>query len=100
MSTPTPFSSPTIIISSKKAAIRNQSSEWSRQYGIKLKRPMRPIDKLLKEAGIKTMGDHFKEKTCFSCHKIANLEKMNEIELREYNISAMCKSCQDDFFKI
>ena len=93
----TPFQS--LICFTKNQALREQSPHWAKKFDTKVKIPLRPMDRILKNAGIKTSQDHKKNVTCFSCHKIANLEIMNEQELREYNISAMCKSCQDDFFK-
>jgi hypothetical protein len=67
-------------------------------YNIKPINPRKPIDRLLKSLEKKTIKEHIKDKTCSSCYKYTQILKMTGNHIREWGISGMCSSCQDNFF--
>ena len=79
-------------------AIRRQDESWCHHYNTKLITPKRPIDRLIKSLGRKTIEEHIKDKTCSSCYKYVGILGMTAEHIREWGISGMCKSCQDTFF--
>ena len=79
-------------------AIRNQDESWCHRYNTKLIQPKRPIDRLLKNLGKKTIAEHIQDKTCSSCYKYISVLNMTADHIREWGISAMCRTCQDNFF--
>jgi hypothetical protein len=81
-----------------KTAIRTQDPCWSKFHNISLKKPSRPIDRLMKSLGKKTTEEHITDKTCASCFKYIQIIGMTADHIREWGISGMCKSCQDEFF--
>tara|TARA_B110000967_G_scaffold208360_1_gene260283 strand:- start:1184 stop:1456 length:273 start_codon:yes stop_codon:yes gene_type:complete len=83
----------------KITAIRTQDAYWLKYYGLKPTKPMKPIDKLFKSLGKKTIAEHINDKTCTSCYKVIQILKMTEKDIIELGISGMCKTCQDNFFE-
>ena len=79
-------------------AIRTQDLEWMNYYKVHPIKPRRPIDRLMKSLGKKTIEEHIKDKTCSSCYKYVQILKMTADHIREWGISGMCHSCQDTFF--
>ena len=79
-------------------AIRKQDSSWCHYYNKKLIQPKRPIDRLLKSLGKKTVGEQIQDKTCSSCFKYVSILNMTADHIKEWGISAMCRTCQDNFF--
>tara|TARA_A100001011_G_C13912147_1_gene675525 strand:- start:74 stop:331 length:258 start_codon:yes stop_codon:yes gene_type:complete len=81
-----------------KTAIQKQNSAWCNYYGIKLVKPRKPIDRILKNLGNKTVDQHIQDKTCSSCYKYVGVLEMTGDDIREWQISGMCRKCQDHFF--
>jgi len=86
-------------IKQKTSAIRTQDTAWCNHLGVKLIRPRRPIDRILKNLGKKTIDEHIQDKICSSCYKYVGMLDMTADHIREWGISGMCRKCQDRFFE-
>ena len=55
---------------------------------------------IMKSIGMDKYVDDYNQHICPFCNKLVDESKfVSEIERKEFKISGLCKTCQDNFFK-
>ena len=80
-----------------RSTILFQDAAWANFLGVKLIKPKKPIDRILKNNGKKTIDQHIMDKSCASCFKKVNILDMTADNIRIWGDSGICCYCQDKY---